>query len=111
MAIPPGLRYHRPVRGDGPGATTPEQPDAPDAEVRLEPYLFVVLDYDRPLAGGARYALSGIDRVSLGRGQAVGAQREERDGQRHLDLRLPSSFLSTRHARLQRAGDTFLFED
>lgn len=36
--------------------------------VHRTPQLVVLLECDRPLSGGARYALDGIDRVTIGRG-------------------------------------------
>jgi hypothetical protein len=68
----------------------------------MRPYLFVVLEADRPLAGGARFALDGIDEVVIGRGPERVALREWAPGVRRLTLRLPGRFLSHQHARLRR---------
>jgi len=88
-------------------ATTPEQPDGPDAPAPYEPILFVVLECDRPLAGGARYSLAGIDRVVVGRG----TERIASKADRQLDLRLPSQLLSTNHIALAREGEGWLVQD
>ena len=39
-----------------------------ERSVPFAPQLVVVLECDRPLSGGARYALDGIDLVTIGRG-------------------------------------------
>ena len=60
------------------------------------PYLFVVLEGTRPLSGGARYALDGIDEIHVGRGDQRAA-RIEAGGRMMLEL--PSPLLSRLHAR------------
>jgi len=72
-------------------------------------YLFVVLHCDRPLAGGVRCSLSHTDVVTLGRGATRTIHRET--GGRALDLRLPSSTISSTHARLTRDGERWILED
>jgi len=65
-------------------------------------YLFVVLHCDRPLGGSSRHDLTALDAVSIGRGLERAAERS-RDGDRNtLDLRLPGTTASTRHAQLDR---------
>lgn len=92
-------------------STTEDPTDAGyRTETRAQPFLFVVFDRDRPSLGGARYALSGVDTVDIGRGDARAAQR--REGGRHLDLRASCRRVSKSHARLiaQRDG-TWLLKD
>ncbi|MEJ7600446.1 MAG: sigma 54-interacting transcriptional regulator [Kofleriaceae bacterium] len=88
-------------------ATTPEQPDGPDSPTPYEPLLFVVLECDRPLAGGARYSLTSIDRVVVGRGTERTVTHHDRD----LDLRIPSQLLSTNHIAIARDGEGWLVQD
>lgn len=81
------------------------------AELLPEPQLVVALEGDRPLAGGARYSLSGVHEVIIGRGSERSAQRSTRDGLTTLTLRLPARSLSTLHARVVRAGEQWILED
>jgi len=72
-----------------------------------QPYLFVVLEAERPLAAGSRHALGGVDEVRIGRGDARTAARDGRT----LTLSLPDPFSSTQHARLVRDGGGWRIED
>jgi DNA-binding NtrC family response regulator len=74
-------------------------------------YLFVVLDGTQPLAGGARYALDGIDEIHVGRGDRRTARVERSAAGRRLALELPSKLLSRLHARLHRAPSGWMLED
>ncbi|WP_049949692.1 sigma 54-interacting transcriptional regulator [Sorangium cellulosum] len=77
----------------------------------LQPYLFVVLHCDQPLAGGARHGLSGVDLVTIGRGAARVAARK-RDGElRQLEIRLPGGTISSTHALLARSAEGWVLED
>jgi DNA-binding NtrC family response regulator len=80
--------------------------DAPD-----RPFLFVVLHCDQPALGGARYCLSELDVVDIGRGSARTASRASEGSARRLDLRLPGTTLSKAQGRLVRSGDAWMFED
>jgi DNA-binding NtrC family response regulator len=77
----------------------------------LLPHLFVVLSCDKPLDGGARYALDGVDEVVIGRGDSRGAKRRTEAGLAHLTLTLPGRQLSATHARLVRFGARWSLED
>ena len=77
----------------------------------LHPHLFVVLECDRPTAGGARHSLRGIDEVIIHRGTERGVSREFSGGVRRLVLELPGRCLSNEHARLVRQGPHWLVED
>jgi DNA-binding NtrC family response regulator len=74
-------------------------------------YLFVVLDGAQPLAGGARYALDGIDEIHVGRGDGRAARVDHSGGVGRLTLELPSKLLSRLHARLHRAPTGWMLED
>jgi len=78
-------------RGDTPGSA---------------PYLFVLLEADRPLEGGSRHLLSGIREVTIGRGTA---RTVERSGDR-LVLRFPDRRMSSMHARLELGPMVMLFD-
>jgi len=75
------------------------------------PYLFVVLEGARPLAGGARYALDGIDEIDVGRGDRRAARVERAAGGGRMVLELPSPLLSRLHARLRRGPTGWTLED
>ncbi|HEY2515702.1 MAG TPA: sigma 54-interacting transcriptional regulator [Polyangiaceae bacterium] len=85
------------------------QTSAPRIWAPSEPHLFVVLEGDRPLAGGMRCALAEIDEVLIGRTDARSVTRDR--AARRLVLGLPDRKISTRHARLVREGSTWRFED
>jgi len=75
------------------------------------PFLFVVLQCDQPALGGARYCLSDLDLVDIGRGISRSASRVSDGDVRRLDLRLPDAAISRTQGRLVRTGDTWVFED
>jgi transcriptional regulator with PAS, ATPase and Fis domain len=69
------------------------------AEPRPVPYLFVVLEGGRPLAGGARLALDELDTVAINRGERRELSRDERKA----TLTLPDRRMSSTHAVIKRA--------
>src|SRR5258708_21315820 len=77
----------------------------------VHPYLFVVLECDRPVAGGARYALAGVDEVIVGRGSERSATRQIAGGITRLMVRLPARSMSSTHARFLRGDDGWVLED
>jgi DNA-binding NtrC family response regulator len=79
--------------------------------VAVKSYLFVVLESDRPLAGGVRFALEGVEEIVIGRGEQRHASVEVRDGVRRLTLHLDSPSLSRLHARLRHLPEGWLLED
>ena len=81
------------------------------AALTARPYLFVMLEGPRPLAGGARYALDGIDEIHVGRGEQRVARVERAAGGARLMLELPSPLLSRLHARLRRGPAGWTLED
>jgi len=68
-------------------------------DVPVAPYLIVVLEAARPLAGGLRCRLDGIDEVVIGRGH----ERTAVIADRVLELRIPDRRMSATHARLRPA--------
>jgi sigma-54 dependent transcriptional regulator, acetoin dehydrogenase operon transcriptional activator AcoR len=79
--------------------------------VSYVPHLVVLLECDRPLAGGARYSLEGVDRVTIGRGSAQRVALRNQGSVVTLDLRLPGRSLSANHARLVQVGSAWAIED
>jgi DNA-binding NtrC family response regulator len=82
-----------------PARTEKNQPSAP--------YLFLLLECERPADGSSRHSLLGVEEVLIGRGSARELSRSEG----RLELRIPDSRLSSRHARLVRDGERFVLED
>lgn len=77
-------------------------------------YLFLVLECGRPLAGGARFSLEGIDEVVLGRAATVAPPAAERSAERRgrrLTIGVPDPSISSRHARLSRVKNRWSIED
>ncbi len=94
------------------GGTT-EDPALEERQVHYaaHSFLFAVLHCDQPALGGARYCLSDLDVVDIGRGPARAASRHGEGGTRRLELRLPGTTISKAQARLVRKGATWTFED
>ncbi len=83
-----------------------------DAQViPLSTQLFLVLEAERPRAGGARYGLAGTGEVLLGRGPARTLGRESDGGHTRLRLSLPASRVSGLHARLRNHGGHWTVQD
>jgi transcriptional regulator with PAS, ATPase and Fis domain len=73
------------------------KPTATD-EIRPAPHLFLELECDRPLAGPARFRLTGLDQVRLGRGQA----RRFYNPPHALAIEVPDGWMSVDHVELRR---------
>ena len=73
-------------------------------------FLYLVLEYRRPAAGGARWALADVDEVRIGRGAERRSLRID-EGNRVLSIEVPDGRVSTRHARLARLATGWAFED
>lgn len=89
---------------DPPGSAASER-------YRLEGHLFVVLECDRPNAGGARYALGDADEIVIGRGAERRVERSVNGGVRRLRLSVPGRSMSGVHARILRVNEGYLLED
>ena len=85
--------------------------DRAGAGMATRPYLFVVLEGARPLAGGARFSLEGVDEIHIGRGEERTATIDGAKGARRMTLSLPSPSLSRLHALLRRAPLGWYLED
>jgi len=78
-----------------------------DAVAAPGPYLVLGLECARPTAGAARYSLTGIDEVRIGRGDD---RRARRDG-RALAIDVPDGSMSGDHVRLVRAAAGWSIQD
>lgn len=74
-------------------------------------FLYLVLEADRPRAGGARFSLLGVDEVIISRGQERKATRQRVGGVSRLIVCVPGRSLSSVHARLRRGSTEWLLED
>jgi DNA-binding NtrC family response regulator len=71
-------------------------------------HLILLVECDRPSAGGVRVSLDGVKEIEVGRGKD---RAFERDGTR-LIVRVPDRWMSQAHARLRRAGaSAWVLED
>jgi transcriptional regulator with AAA-type ATPase domain len=93
------------------GETLEDSGAGPDAVLPVRPYLFLVLEADRPSAGGARYALADVDEVAIGRGDARSVRRTAKSGGERVSIRVPGRWMSSAHARILRVRGTFVIED
>lgn len=75
------------------------------------PFLFVVFHCDGPSVPGARFALDKTDEVVVARGPARRASRTTTPDGRVLTLELPGTFVSRIHARIVRAGTSWVLTD
>jgi len=94
----------------------------PDAEsgadlVSSRPFLTLVLAADRPLSGGARFELSGVDQVTIGRGRRLPEDDSpisaERNGGRDRGMKIAAGgeYLSAEHARIARLEGEWTIEN
>src|SRR6266542_1889254 len=79
--------------------------------LRPQPYLFLVLECDRPAAGGARYCLASIAEIVIGRGNERSSRRELSGGMSRLMIRVPGRTMSSTHARIRRSEQGWIVED
>jgi DNA-binding NtrC family response regulator len=80
-------------------------------EATLRPHLFLVLEGHRPLLAGARFDLTDVHEVVVGRGTERTFERRLVGGERQLLVRAPDPWLSTLHARLRRDAQGWFLED
>jgi transcriptional regulator with GAF, ATPase, and Fis domain len=69
--------------------------------------LVLLLEYQRPTSGSARFSLEGIDEVTIGRGETRSVEASSRRGTRCLHVCVPDPWMSREHARLVRIGEGF----
>lgn len=80
-------------------AARPELPELP--------HLFLVLECQRPAAAGMRFALDGLESITIGRG--AGRPRTLEAGSLRVDV--PDGRTSSRHAMIRRNGDGYVVDD
>ena len=97
------------VQGDGESTrswdTRPRR-----ANARPTDYLVLGLTCDQPLQPSARFVLSDLDEVVLGRGSHRGASRVEQKPRR-LVVQVDDPWMSSRHARIARVDGRWQLED
>ena len=71
--------------------------DENDAAARRVDHLYLALTAGKPL-GGSRWALSGIDRIEIGRG----TKRAMRCEGRTMVIEVPDPWMSSQHLRFER---------
>jgi transcriptional regulator with PAS, ATPase and Fis domain len=82
--------------------------DVPE-DVSKSPYLFLVLECERPEVGGARYSLAEVSEVRIGRGDSRGCRRIPSESALALEVR--DGWMSSAHARIVSSGGRWVFED
>ena len=80
-------------------------------ELRPVDQLFLVLEGARPLSGGARWSLEGVDEVRFRRGSTRAATREKDGARSILGIKVPDGLFSSSHARLVRGDDGWTLVD
>src|SRR4051812_35741206 len=75
------------------------------------PFLFLALEAERPLSGGARFGLAGTDEVLIGRGPRRQGKRDRSGGKQLLSVTVNSTYLSSVHARLSEEPAGWTIED
>ncbi len=101
----PDKTVERTTRRDGPDG-------AGGGSARAVDHLFLVVEGARPLGGGARWSLEGLDEVRVRRGSSRASARERDGARRVLSIKLPDALLSSSHGRLVRsAGGWTLVDD
>ena len=73
--------------------------------------LYIVMECNRPLAGGARIALGKVDEVVLGRAPERRFERAREGDRVVLRVGIPDRRMSIEHARITLGGGTVLLED
>ena len=77
----------------------------------VRPHLFVVFECDRVLSGGARYELTNIDEIVVGRGATQSVTRQCDRKHQCLILSLPGRSVSSVHANIFLRGTDWILQD
>lgn len=96
-----------------PLSRTVDRRDDPVANrLTMQPFLFLIIEGTRPVAGGARYGLAEVDEIVIGRGTERTAERVLVGNRWRLVITIPDRLVSSKHARLYKTNiDTWWFED
>jgi transcriptional regulator with AAA-type ATPase domain len=93
------------------GATWSETSHAVQPASSARPFLFVVLECERPTSRGARYVLTDLAEVVVGRADERGAIRENAGFGWRLKIGIPGRFMSSTHARIVRDENRWTLHD
>ncbi len=77
----------------------------------MAPYLVVGLCCQRPTLWPARISIAEVERVDIGRGDALAFERGTTEGSASITLSIFDSWMSTHHARLTRTLESWYLED
>ena len=94
-----------------PGETIPEERTQPADRTPVHPHVALELECDRPLGGGLRLNLDGVDELSIGRGGDRTVVRTEKHGRSMIALRVPAPAMSALHARIVRDDKGWILRD
>jgi DNA-binding NtrC family response regulator len=75
------------------------------------PHLFLAMECERPTAPSARFILSDVEGVMIGRGPERNVDRSDENGARHLTIRVPDRWMSGTHTRLVKVLGKWVVED
>ena len=95
---------------DGDTISYVSDPGAPPKDAGA-PLLVLAMEASHPSVPAARFALTAIDQVDIGRGAERTHRRVREDGRGHLRITLPDAWMSTEHTRLVRDGGSWRLED
>jgi sigma54-dependent transcription regulator len=82
-----------------------------DANDVRGPQLFKILECDEPLAPSARFCLTELEEVVIGRDRTRAFGRATVRGRRILRVSIPDTWTSSEHSRLLRTDDGWKLED
>jgi DNA-binding NtrC family response regulator len=91
--------------------TSPGETGGKRAAAASWSHLCLIMEGDRPLDGGARYSLVGVDQVLIGGGLERVAVRKRHDGGDLLRVQVQNRLASEEHAILKRAPSGWKLED
>jgi transcriptional regulator with PAS, ATPase and Fis domain len=74
-------------------------------------HLILIIQSDRPTAGGARYGLGDVAEILFSRGPVRRVIREGTGAETRLTVQVPSLFASESHARMKWTASGWLLED
>ena len=74
-------------------------------------FLYLILEADRPLLGGARYSLARVNEATFGRGADRLIERRVRDAKSCLRISVQNPRASETHARLLQVDGEWIIED
>jgi transcriptional regulator with PAS, ATPase and Fis domain len=86
-----------------------EDLDSAGLVLRSAPLLVLLLEAERPTAGGSRHILSGLTEVVVGRGSSREHERDTRKGT--LSIRVADPWMSSTHARMLCGLGKVILED